>query len=98
MLLQDLIGGMRNDLVAAGLADAAAPIPFVLGAVDARLPTAFFPYTATVRQAQRETVGLLPSTALVQTSTFGLRSDGVHFDTLGVQQLGVAMAAAFLAL
>ena len=98
VLLQDLIGGMRNDLVAAGLADAAAPIPFVLGAVDARLPTAFFPYTATVRQAQRETVGLLPSTALVQTSTFGLRSDGVHFDTLGVQQLGVAMAAAFLAL
>lgn len=98
VLLQDLVAGMRNDLVAAGLADATAPIPFVLGAVDARLPTALFPCTPTVRLAQRNTVRSLPRTALVETSTFGLRSDGVHFDTLGVQQLGAAMAAAFLKL
>lgn len=93
-LLRDLVLGMRADLVAADLAETTAPIPFVLGAIDARLPPTVFPHVRAIRAAQRATMQL-PRVDCVETSTLGLMPDAVHFDTLGVQQLGAAMAAAF---
>jgi hypothetical protein len=94
-LLAMLVHGIRRDLVRAGLAVAAEPIPFVIGAIDPLLPASHFPFVPTVREAQRQVAIATPRCAWVETLRFGLRSDGVHFDTAGVMALGAAMAVAF---
>lgn len=94
-LLTELVIGMRQDLIHAELADNGAPIPFVIGAIDSRLPSIHFPFVARVRKAQRDVARDTIRCGLVDTTGFGLRSDGIHFDTAGVMSLGTAMAMNF---
>ena len=51
-----------------------------------------------VRAAQAEVAATDPLTALVDTDSFGLQSDNLHFDALGQQQIGSASASAFASL
>jgi lysophospholipase L1-like esterase len=62
------------------------------------LPRSFFPEVRTVRIAQARTALLAGACALVETSELGLRSDGIHFNTDGVRELGTRMAAELLQL
>jgi hypothetical protein len=88
---------LRTDLQGMGLAGHAA-VPAVLGRIDRRLPRSFFPEVRTVRIAQARTALLAGACALVETSELGLRSDGIHFNTDGVRELGTRMAAELLQL
>jgi hypothetical protein len=91
--LVHLVGHLRGRLAQRGLAtDATRPIPFVCGLVSPRLPAAVFAHTHAVRLAQRQAAGMLPATAVVETSRLTLQADRVHFDTAGVAGLGAMMA------
>lgn len=60
----------------------------IIGRIHNSLPAGSFPYSAAVRAAQ-DALGLLPGHTTFSTDALGLRGDFVHFDSTGLQDLGV---------
>ena len=75
-------------------------LPFVFGRLSQQQTNLTDPGRGTpmdfalVREAQQRVHETEPTTQIVDTDTFSLLPDRLHFDTLGQQQLGTAMALA----
>ncbi|QNN22013.1 sialate O-acetylesterase [Planctomycetales bacterium ZRK34] len=89
--LLDLIAAVRSE---AGVAD----LPFVIGRISENLPDATYTEEDIVRAAMDAIAAGDDQVGLVDTDSFGLKSDSVHFNSAGQLALGEAFAAQYLAI
>lgn len=68
---------------------------FIDGRIHDRLPIGVYPYTSIVRSAKDDNFIDSYSDGLINTDSFTLNTDSVHFDTDGAIQLGNAFAQYF---
>ena len=89
--LLDLIAAVRSE---AGVAN----LPFVIGRISENLPDATYTEEDIIRAAMDAVAAGDDQVGLVDTDSFGLKSDSVHFDSAGQLALGEAFAAQYLAI
>ncbi|QNN23599.1 sialate O-acetylesterase [Planctomycetales bacterium ZRK34] len=75
-----------------------AKLPFVIGRLSVHQTKLQTAGVASVRQGQSDAANSLPRTAWIDTDSFQLKNDHLHFDATGQQQLGKAFADALLRL
>ena len=72
-------------------------LPFIVGRLSSgQTGAGSAPLLAVVRQAQSDVAAQDPWVGLVDTDTFALKSDALHFDDRGQQSLGIAFAEQML--
>ncbi len=70
-------------------------LPFIVSRLSTK-QTAVGSGLATLRAAQDAVAAADPLTGLIDTDTFGIKGDNLHFDALGEQQIGNAAGRALL--
>ena len=96
MLEANAYEGNLSKLIEHVRADLAAPLmPIIIGRIhDKHYPS--FPYAEVVRTAQMNVAAADVMAAWIDTDSFSLRDDNVHFDSQGIIDLGRAFARSYL--
>ena len=68
---------------------------FVLGRIHNTLPSGTYTEKATVRAAQDAVAAADSNVEIINTDTYGLKVDNIHFNASGQQSLGSAFASEF---
>ena len=73
-----------------------ADLPFIVGRLSIHQTNIAAEPLETVRTAQTAVAGADARVALIDTDSFGIKSDNLHFDALGQQALGQSSAGALI--
>ena len=99
----DAVNGYENQYQAnltAFIADVratyGADLPFIIGRLSSAQTNLPAGALATVRAAQSAVADTVAKVTLIDTDTFGIQTDNLHFDAAGQQALGNASAAALI--
>lgn len=68
-------------------------MPFVIGRLSLKQTALDANYRNTIRAAQNAIAAADPRVGIIDTDTFGMKSDNLHFDAAGQQSIGSAFAA-----
>lgn len=67
-------------------------LPFIIGRIHNSLDPVTFEYAPQIRQAIENVCGSCTNTYMIDTDSFGLLGDSLHYDTTGQVSLGAAYA------
>jgi len=98
VVLSDALANAYQANLTAFIADVrneyGADLPFLIGQLSTNQTSLNAGRLATVRQAQEDVSNAVANTALIDTESFSIRNDDLHFDAAGQIALGEAFAAA----